>query len=226
MKFTTLLNNSTLFSNPKFMAGAGLIAMLPKFLVTSLLTFGLACLLKKPQFINTLFIVLYQIVGAIIDVALYRFKDPIWQTLPSNIPPDWEITPEQLLEYAKHLPKIRLMRFFCCWILIPFMTNDNGALLLSGSDLLLGIFFAAFFDAIWLQDFKIKRPNFPIKFVNNNLSNNSSHIFDDLEETSKRLAKMNDPCFPGSPAWYATTDSDPCTTGSTAWYVHKSFNSK
>ncbi len=113
----------------------------------------------------------YPIIALIVDVILYLNKDKIWTTLPNNVPSEWETTPEQLLTYAKHLPKIRLMRFLTCWVLIPMMTsyNSKGGLLLveSLNALAIGFVFFSFFDVVWLYIFKIKRPEFIFNFCFN-----------------------------------------------------------
>ena len=161
MKFINFFDPK-FFSNPKVMACSGLLAMVFKYAIAGIIAIPLVLLFKKQQPITAFFVfsaLVYPIVGLVIDLNLNKFKDKIWNVLPTNIPDDWETTPAQLLQYAKYLPKVRLMRFFSCWILLPMLPFIDGGkewYLFILPALVEGFFIAALFDGIWLKIFKIK----------------------------------------------------------------------
>ena len=210
------------FSDPKVMACSGLLAMVPKLLITSLIMTVIILLTKKPRAAGAVFIVIYPIVGTMLDVTLHLIKDQFWHKLPTNIPADWAITAAQLLAYAKYLPKVRLMRFCSCWMLLPFITFDKDVLLLTISALAVGFFVAALFDWLWLKIFNIKKPKFPIRFVNSACQHNLWDI--DMDRLRKEVASNSDSTAVGSPAWYSSKENDPCTVGSSAWYASRHFD--
>lgn len=158
----------TLLIKPKIMAYSGIIAMFFKFFVI--------IVIMVVSGVPMLFF-LYPIVAFIVDIILYVYKDNIWTTLPENIPSNWEITQEQLLEYSKNLPKIRLMRFLTCWMYIPIL-NINGACKLTISNIITrneciedlmtmisaGFLLSSYFDEIWLYILKIKKPVLIFKY--------------------------------------------------------------
>ena len=195
----------TFFSNPKIMASSGLLAMLLKVIVTSLIAIFITCFIGKKAFTG-IFIIIFPMVALAIDLNLYRLKDKLWNILPepNSIPVDWEITPEQLFQYAKYLPKVRLMRFVSCWFLIPFVPFGNGLVLVAQimAAIAIGFVFSALFDGIWLNIFKLKRPGFPIKFVKN--ATFSKYIDDcDANRVREQILRNNNPIAVGSPAWFA-----------------------
>jgi hypothetical protein len=84
-------------------------------------------------------------------------------------------------------------------MLLPFITFDKDLLLLTISALAVGFFVAALFDWLWLKIFNIKKPKFPIRFVEASVKNNCNFS----EELRERNARAIDATFPGSPAWFA-----------------------
>ena len=143
-------------------------------------------------------------VAVTIDLNLYRLKDKLWNILPepNSIPAYWEITPEQLLQYAKYLPKVRLMRFLSCWFLIPFVSFNNGLVLVAQimAAIAIGFVFSALFDGVWLNIFKLKRPQFPIKIVDIPYTRTN---FCNTADIAQRVLRDSDATAPGSPAWFA-----------------------
>ena len=191
----------TLLTKPKIMALSGLITMGCKLVIAGILAIVLNLCITD-EFFFWMFIS-YPIVSLIVDVALYINKDKIWTTLADSVPSEWETTPEQLLAYTKNLPKIRLMRFLTCWILIPIVTSDNskGGLLLveSLNVLAAGFVLCSFFDVVWLNIFKIKRPEFIFKYLDN-----SEKMHDRIVDGMVRqISRDNNPIAAGSPAWFA-----------------------
>jgi len=202
----------TFFSNPKIMASSGLLAMLLKVIVTSLIAIFITCFIGKKAFTG-IFIIIFPMVALAIDLNLYRLKDKLWNILPepNAIPADWAISPEQLLQYAKYLPKVRLMRFLSCWFLIPFVPFGNGLVLVAQTmaAIAIGFVFSTLFDGVWLNIFKLKRPNFPIKFIKQ--VKISGYI--DLCNTNQMMEQISRDC-------------NPLALGSPAWYAQQAFNSK
>lgn len=191
------------FMDPKIMACSGLL--LPKLLITSLIVTVIILLTKKLGRACAFFILIYPVIAASFDIILHRLKHQLWQ-LPSDVPEDWSITREQLLAYAKYLPKVRLMRCCSCWVLLPFITFAADPLLLTISTLAVGFFVASLFDWLWLKIFNIKKPNFPIRFVKSSCQHNLCDI--DIDELSQEIARNNDPCAVGSVAWSASRHLD------------------
>lgn len=192
------------FSDPKVMACSGLFAMLAKMLITSLIITVIMLLTKKSSAAGPFFILIYPIVAASFDLKLHCLKDRLWQ-LPSNVPEDWDITTEQLLTYAKYLPKVRLMRFASCWIVLLVTFTENW-LLLTISAVAVGFFIAALFDWLWLKIFNIKKPKFPIKLVKSSCQYDPSIC--DLDRLRQEVARNNDPSAVGSIAWLASRHLD------------------
>lgn len=189
------------FNDPKVMAYSGLIAMVPKIATTLIFSLITALLMSKPQAILALMVLWYPVAGSLIDLQLYKLKDKLWNKLPTNIPEQWDITPEQLLTYAKHLPKIRLMRWIGCWIilpLIPFMDSGNEWPFLIIPSIAEGFFIVSLFDNFWLNKFKIKKSKLITKY-SAFPTRNKVDFWNDLERTRR----INDATFPGSPAWFA-----------------------
>ena len=159
--------------------------------------------------------ILYPIVALIFDVILYLYKDKVWTTLPDNVPSEWETTPEQLLEYVKYLPKIRLMRFLTCWFAIPFVPLNIGWLLIVEvlTRLAIGFFICSLFDMVWVNIFKLKQP----ALIRNSV------------EQQKNLALWNrrlDEDFNSSISAQLSRNCNSTAAGSSAWYAQQAFNSR
>lgn len=200
-----LLKNHKFFSNPKVMACSGLLAMVFKWSVSGVIAVPLVVLFKRQQPIAAFFVfaaLVFPIVGLIVDLKLNALKNKIWSVLPTEVPSNWDITSEQLLEYAKCLPKVRLMRFLSCWILLPMLPFIEGGkewYLFMLPALVEGFFIVALFDGVWLRFFKITRPEFPIQYTKIPPSKDPYSI----DEMMERNRKAGDIMFPGSPAWFA-----------------------
>jgi hypothetical protein len=146
----------TLLTKPKIMALSGIIAMGCKLVMSGILAVILNLCITNEFFSWEFFFLLfisYPMVALIVDVILYLNKDKIWTTLPNNVPREWETTSEQLLTYTKNLPKIRLMRFLNCCVLILWMPLDFLSL-----SIFIGFFIGSFFDVVWVNIFKLKQP--------------------------------------------------------------------
>jgi hypothetical protein len=197
----------TFFSNPKIMASSGFIAMGLKIIVAIIVSIIINLHFNKPHIFGCA-VILFPIVALIFDIILYLLKDKIWTTLPDAIPDDWQITPEQLLAYAKHLPKTRLMRLLTCWVSLIFVDwNNTGGwffIVDTMATITLCFLFSAFLDGVWLHIFKLKVPMFPLKPVS---SSERDLDFQSARESTRRsaerIAKYSDASSPGSPAWFA-----------------------
>lgn len=196
----------TLLTKPKLMALSGLITMGCKLVVAGILAIALNLCITN-EFFFWMFIS-YPIVGLIVDIALYINKDKIWTTLADKVPSEWETTPEQLLAYTKNLPKIRLMRFSTCWIIIPFMPSNVGLLLIieALSRLAIGFFICSLFDVVWVNIFKLKQPALIRNTVEQqkNLARWNKQLDDDFNSRIRdQLARNCNATAVGSPAWFA-----------------------
>ena len=195
------------FSNPKIMASSGFIAMGLKIIVAIIVSIIINLHFNKPHIFGCA-VILFPIVALIFDIILYLLKDKIWTTLPDAVPDDWQITPEQLLAYAKHLPKIRLMRLLTCWVSLIFIDwNNTGRwffMVDTMATITLGFLFSAFLDGVWLNIFKLKAPEFPLKQAT---TTKRDLEFRSARESTRRLAekiaKNSDVNSPGSLAWFA-----------------------
>jgi len=190
----------TFFSNPKVMALSGIIAMLLKIIIAGCISI----IINLYMNIHHLFscaLILFPIVALISDLILYLFKNIIWTKLPDLIPEDWQITPAQLLEYAKNLPKVRLMRFSTCWIFMVFFSGGRGWFFLIDlmATITLGFLFCSFLDAVWLKIFKLTIPEFPLK----SMDTTKTHQFMNSAEYARRIARDSDVSYPGSTAWFS-----------------------
>ena len=197
----------TFLSDPKIMARSGLIAMGFKLIVASALAILMNVFMDRSVFFAGVFI-LYPIVAFIVDLTLHFNKEKIWTILPTTVPDDWQTTSEQLLEYAKNLPKVRLMRFIICWIGILFIWSETGWNLVVGgmTALAMGFFFCSMFDLVWLNIFKIKKPE--AMYSNTGQQNNialwQAQQQQDLNLLRSRTEKMSinsNPSDPRSPLW-------------------------
>lgn len=193
------------------MALSGLITMGCKLVVAGSLAIVMnLCIVDALLFWG---FILYPIVALIFDVILYLYKDKVWTTLPDNVPSEWETTPEQLLEYAKNLPKIRLMRFLTCWFAIPFVPLNIGWLLIVEvlTRLAIGFFICSLFDMVWVNIFKLKQPALIRNTVeqqknlaswNRQLEQNcSSHM-------QLQYARDRNAGIPGTSAWFSQQHID------------------
>lgn len=195
-----------IFANPKVMASSGLLVMVPKGIFTGILAITMGVLIRKNNF-WPLFFVVYPTIGILFDIFLYSFRDKLWKTLPKPdaIPENWETSSEKLLQYAKQLPKVRLMRLLGSLLFLPFLDFDRGSMaLVIFSGLTGGYFICVLFDWVWLSVFKLKRPSFPFKIVVTTRSRDTSY----LDEMSNNATKQNNPCIPGTSAWFAQKNLD------------------
>lgn len=203
----------TLLTKPKIMALSGLITMGCKLAIAGILAIVLNLCITN-EFFFWMFIS-YPIVGLVVDIALYINKDKIWTTLADNIPSEWESTPEQLLAYTKNLPKIRLMRFLTCWVLIPIVTSDNskGGLLLveSLNGIAIGFFICSLFDMVWVNIFKLKQPALIRNTVEQqkNLARWNKQLDDDFNSRMQlQYARDRNAGISGTSAWFAQQHID------------------
>lgn len=201
----------TLLTKPKIMALSGLIAMGCKLVIAGILAIVLNLCITN-EFFFWMFIS-YPIVGLIVDIALYINKDKIWTTLADNVPSEWETTPEQLLAYTKNLPKIRLMRFSTCWIIIPFMPSNVGLLLIieSLSRLAIGFFICSLFDVVWVNIFKLKQPALIRNTVEQqkNLARWNKQLDDDFNSRMQlQYSRDRNAGIAGTSAWFAQQHVD------------------
>ena len=195
-----------IFANPKVMASSGLLAMVPKGIFTGTLAITMGVLVRKNNF-WPLFFVVYPTIGILFDIFLYSFRDKLWKTLPKPdaIPENWETSSEKLLQYAKQLPKVRLMRLLGSLLFLPFLDFDRCSMaLVIFAGLTGGYFICVLFDWVWLSVFKLKRPSFPFKIVVTTRSRDTSY----LDEMTARNSRQNDATAPGSSAWYAQKNLD------------------
>jgi len=197
----------TLLTKPKIMALSGIIAMGCKLVMAGILAVVMSFCMNKNVFFAGTFI-LYPIVALIFDIALYLNKDKIWETLPENVPGEWNSTPEQLLAYAQNLPKIRLMRFLICWISVPFIDLGKGWMVVVSimTAVAMGFVVCALFDIIWINIFKLKQPALISNTVEQqkNLARWNKQLDDDFNSRiSAQLARNCNATAVGSPAWFA-----------------------
>ena len=199
----------TLLTKPKIMALSGIIAMVCKLVMAGILAVILNLCITN-EFFFWMFIS-YPIIALIVDVILYLNKDKIWTTLPNNVPSEWKTTPEQLLTYTKHLPKIRLMRFLTCWIVVPMIISDDskGCLLLLKAlhALAVGFFLWSLFDIVWVKKFKLTKPVL-IRGSDEQQENLEDEWYEEMEEDdfddiSGQLARNCNATAVGSSAWFA-----------------------
>ena len=194
------------FTNPKVMALSGLLAMVPKSILAGVLAVFMGIFLRKSGF-WPFFFFMYPIVGTIFDIMLYKFKDKLWKTLPESaaIPKDWKISSEQLLQFAKQLPKVRLMRLLGCLLMLFFVPFEGSIFLKILTVPINGYFICVFFDWIWLRAFKLKRPSFLIKSVN---KSKPSDFKDPFERRRLEILRESDPYLAGTSAWVARKNRD------------------
>lgn len=194
-----------LLQNPELMALPSILALIPKFIFS----YPLAALISKLDLIPGFsfrgnFVLSFMLSSFIIDLMLMLNKDKLWQALREDvvIPTEWKISKQELLEYARNIPKVRLMRFLICWVLVPtvdFTTKSAfiDALAMYCSGFLLSIFL----DGVWLKIFKLKRPEFLFKEINRTYDLN-------LNEMMEKERRDSDPYSPGSSAWCARRTRD------------------
>ncbi len=201
----------TLLTKPKIMALSGLITIGCKLVIAGILAIVLNLCITN-EFFFWMFIS-YPIIGLIVDIALYINKDKIWTTLADNVPSEWETTPEQLLAYTKNLPKIRLMRFLTCWIIIPFMPSNVGFLLIieALSRLAIGFFICSLFDVVWVNIFKLKQPALISNTVEQqkNLARWNKQLDDDFNSRMQlQYSRDRNAGIAGTSAWFAQQHVD------------------
>jgi len=133
-------------------------------------------------------------IGLTIDIFLYVFRDRIWKNLSNTafIPENWQITTEQLQQYAKNLPKARFTRFLTIFILMPFFLKEWVAEEMLKA-FVIAFVFSILFDRCWLKFFKIQAP----KFSNNRQTNNL------WDRSGQDISKQMDATIPGSTAWFS-----------------------
>lgn len=202
----------TLLTKPKIMALSGLITMGCKLVVAGILAIVMSFCMNKNVFFAGAFI-LYPIVALIFDIALYLNKDKIWATVPDNVPSEWNSTPQQLLAYAQNLPKIRLMRFLICWILIPFIDLDKGWMFVVSIMIAvaMGFVVCSFFDVVWLNIFKLTKPALIRNTVEQqkNLARWNKQLDDDFNSRMQlQYARDRNVGIAGTSAWFAQQHID------------------
>ncbi len=199
------------FSKAIVMKFSGLFAMLPKLFVTIIIASITAVRSSNPDAWYITFMLVYPAISAIVDLNLLHFKVKIWTELSTEIPKSWDLTVDELLKYAKNLPKVRLTRFLSGLILLPFIFFKENWILATIPVFSVGFFVGILFDNLWLKYFKLKNP---LK-VNNNL----------LINKHRRNPPLKFGLKIGSPLWYSMQESDPFTIGSTSWYSRRHLNS-
>lgn len=202
----------TFFNNPKIMASSGFIAMGFK-MIAAIIVSIIINLHFNTSHIFGCAVISYPAVGLIFDIILYLLKDKIWTKLPKAVPDDWQITPEQLLAYAKHLPKTRLMRLLICWVALIFIDWNNTGKLFFMVDTMATVtfvfMFSALWDEVWINFFKLKVPMLPLKpdlSTAKDLEFQSS--IDSTRRLAEKLARNSDVNAPGSSAWFARRHLD------------------
>ena len=146
-------------SNPKFFAYSGFWAIVPKLGLSALLALPVAICARQISAFLSFLIFFYPFVALILDVLLYAFRNRFWQSLPTNvlIPEDWKISPAELEQYAKVLPKARLMRVLTSPLLM-LVFIQKWYLLMAFVGFAFFFFIGVLFDSWWLSFFKVKTP--------------------------------------------------------------------
>jgi hypothetical protein len=203
---------------PKAFAYAGFLAMIPKALISLSIGITLSVLTGKNVCLS-LAIVIYPFIALMVDGLLYGLKDRLWQPLASNalIPSEWEINAQELEQYARNLPKVRLMRLASIVLLmlifaLPFAGEQNIFItLFTGSSNL--FFLSVCFDPLWRRVLKIKAPNILQLNTSDRANGLSMDDFDDL-----------DPTVPGSIAWNSR-QMNADFPGTSAWIIQNELDS-
>lgn len=194
-----------LLQNPELMALPSILALIPKFIFS----YPLAALISKLDLIPGFsfrgnFVLSFMLSSFIIDLMLMLNKDKLWQALREDvvIPTEWKITKQELLEYARNIPKVRLMRFLICWVLVPTVDfTAKSAFIDALAMYCSGFLLSIFLDGVWLKIFKLKRPEFLFKETNRAYDLN-------LNEMMEKERRDSDPYSPGSSAWCARRNRD------------------
>ncbi len=198
------------FQDPKTFAYADFWAMVPKWALSTLLALTLAILLKKIDVFFAFLLILYPFVALTVDVFLYAFRNRLWKPLPDNviIPTEWNITACELEQYAKILPKARLMRVLSSLPLIAVLIH-TWDFLMALVGFIFFFFVGALFDSSWLTFFKITEPKlFTIKRYPTNRESHFKHTEHDEYDIKYDLSDDTDPTTPGTTAWYVDRDND------------------
>lgn len=196
-----------LLRTPEFMALPSVLALIPKFIFS----WGLAALISKLDLIPGFsfrgnFVLSFMLSSFIIDLILLFNKDKLWQALREDvvIPKAWKVTKQELLEYARNIPKVRLMRFLICWFLVPTVDfTAKSAFIDALAMYCSGFLLSIFLDGVWLKIFKLKRPEFLFKETNRVYGLN----LDKIRRREKERRNRN-PYSPGSSAWAARRARD------------------
>lgn len=196
------------FAKPTTFAYAGLWAMVPKFLLTSGIVLIVGPLITEDALRLSMITLAYPIIGLIIDIFLYIFRDRIWQNLPdtSLISEDWQITAEQLQAYAKNLPKTRFFRIIFSIVLLPVLT-DKWTIDWIATTFGSAFFFTTIFDRFWLNFFKIQAPKI-------STARQTSNLFD---KSGQDMSKQMDVTIPGSTAWFSMQNINSMGTKIDPW---------
>lgn len=194
-----------LLQNPELMALPSILALIPKFIFS----YPLAALISKLDLIPGFsfrgnFVLSFMLSSFIIDLMLMLNKDKLWQALREDvvIPTEWKISKQELLEYARNIPKVRLMRFLICWVLVPTVDfTAKSAFIDALAMYCSGFLLSIFLDGVWLKIFKLKRPEFLFKEINRTYDLN-------LNEMMEKERRDRNPYSPGSSAWAARRARD------------------
>ena len=205
---------------PKAFAYAGFLAIIPKFLIGLSIGIAVSVSVQKNACLDVL-IVSYPFVALIVDGLLYGLRHRLWQPLGSNalIPPEWEINAQELEQYARNLPKVRLMRVATVAVLLLICVSPVS----EEQHILIELFtkfwrffcLSVCFDPLWRRVLQIKAPN--ILQLNTSANDRANGFkmddFDDL-----------DPTVPGSIAWNSR-QMNPDFPGTSAWMIQNELDS-
>ncbi len=202
---------------PKAFAYAGFLAIIPKCLIG--LSIGIAVSVSVQKNICvSLLIVSYPFIALMVDGLLYGLKDRLWQPLASNalIPSEWEINAQELEQYARNLPKVRLMRVATIAVLLLIfgfpLAKEQNILIELFTGFLNFFVLSACFDPLWRRVLQIKAPNILQLNTSENDTSNGFKMMDDFDDL--------DPTVPGSIAWNRR-QMNPNFPGTPAWTIHR-----
>ena len=202
--------------DPKTFAYADFWAMVPKWALSTLLALTLAILVKKIDVFFAFLLIFYPFVALMVDVFLYAFRHRLWKPLPNDviIPTEWNITASELEQYAKILPKARLMRALTSPPLMAVFIQEWD-LLMAIVGFVFFFFVGILFDSSWLTFFKVTEPK---------LFKTRPRVADPDWEDFRHRFDAIDPKILGSSAW-TREQMNPTIPGTSAWIAKENVDS-
>lgn len=208
---------------PSAMAYAGFWAMIPK-LGFSLIIGLLVSIAWQTNVCSAVLLFSYPIVALIVDGILYHFKDKLWRPLPPNtrLPSAWKITPVELLQYAKEIPKIRLKRMLTIpvlmLLLIPALKEEQTSFIVLLSAVgVVSFFLSALFDPWFCKINHLKKPTFievhSVPYYDKTILDHNAHSFvihPPLHNTSPINPRLGN-------EWQTINQQNPYRPGTMAW---------